>query len=209
MTNAVHSEVFSRTLVYIPIVHTEADMGALYEPLKRTALRRLGQASLRRKKEFVDKIWTKIEEVIDGLALTYTKVRLYQDGLPVCGREVEIVRDLARVGSRNHRLLLHLMEKGASIMGTESAELLVQEYQLVKQMLTPGHASRSGKAGDQQKALSDSLLRRRDQFIADGINGTLSAGETGILFLGLLHALENRLDEDIHVIYPLKDFSNF
>jgi hypothetical protein len=55
---------------------------------------------------------------------------IHLEGLPVCGHESEIVADLARAGSRNHRLLLRLREFGAIIMGTESAELLVEEYQL-------------------------------------------------------------------------------
>jgi hypothetical protein len=51
--------------------------------------------------------------------------------------------------------------------------------------------------------LSAALLAQRDQFIARRINDTLKAGETGILFLGLLHAVERYLDRDIRVIRPL------
>lgn len=71
--------------------------------------------------------------------LPYPRVRLYQDGLPVCGREVEITTDLARAGSRNHQLLLRVMERDATLMGTESAELLVRDYRLIKQMLEARH----------------------------------------------------------------------
>jgi hypothetical protein len=51
--------------------------------------------------------------------------------------------------------------------------------------------------------MSDSLLKRRDQFIADRINDTLCPGETGILFLGMLHSLRHLLDEQIKVVYPV------
>jgi hypothetical protein len=48
--------------------------------------------------------------------------------------------------------------------------------------------------------LSEELLKKRDRFIARRINSTLRPGETGILFLGMLHSLAALLDEDIRVI---------
>lgn len=193
---------FSRTLIYLPIIHTPADMGALKESVVRATLEKLGRLGLARKIQTIDKIWTEIEGVLDGLALTFEKVRLYQDGLPVCGREAEIVAELARAGNRNHQLLLRLMEKGATLMGTESGDLLVQEYQLVKHTLT-SRAPKAAAIVAQRQALSDSLLKRRDQFIANRIHETLKEGETGILFLGMLHSVERFLPKDIKVIYPL------
>ena len=127
---------FSRTLIYLPIVHTQADMGALKESVARASLEKMGRAGLARKIAAIDQIWTEIEAAIEALALSFDRVRLYQDGLPVCGREVEIVTELAQAGSRNHQLLLRLMAQGAVLMGTESGDLLVQEYQLAKQSLT-------------------------------------------------------------------------
>ena len=123
-------------MIYFPIIHTQADMGVLREAVDRATLEKVGRAGWSRKMAAIDKIWTEIEDAIDGLGLSFDRVRLYQDGLPVCGREVEIVRELAQAGSRNHQLLLRLMEKGASLMGTESGDLLVQEYQSARQSLT-------------------------------------------------------------------------
>ena len=40
----------------------------------------------------VDKFWKQIEETIDSLRLPYERVRVYQDGLPVCGKELELRR---------------------------------------------------------------------------------------------------------------------
>lgn len=194
---------FERTLIYIPIIHTRADMGALNESVSRVTLRKVGRAAFKRKVNAVDNVWTEIEKTIDNLDLPYKTVRLYQDGLPVCGREAEILRDLAKAGSRNHRLLLRLMERGATIMGTESAELVVEEYELIKKMLSAGDASETAKIEARQKALSDSLLKRRDQYIADRINSTLQIGETGILFLGMFHSLSGLIDKGIRVIYPI------
>ena len=193
---------FSRTLIYFPIVHTQADMGALQESVARATLEKAGRAGLARKTAAIDQIWTEIEAAIDALPLSFDRVRLYQDGLPVCGREAEIVTELAQAGSRNHQLLLRLMAQGAVLMGTESGDLLVQEYQLARQSLTTRPPRAAGVAAS-RRALSEALLQRRDQFMAQRINETLKNGETGILFLGMLHSLERHLHPDVKVIYPL------
>jgi hypothetical protein len=193
---------FSRTLIYFPIIHSQADMGALQEAIARATREKLGKAGITRKAQAVAQRWRQIDRAIAALDLSWRRVRLYQDGLPVCGREAEIVAALAQAGSRNHQLLERLMAQGAVLMGTESADLLVQEYQLAQQSLT-GHPPGLPEAAAQRRAMSESLLQRRDQFIAQRINDTLQPDETGILFLGMLHALERYLPEDIEVIYPL------
>jgi len=192
-----------RKLIYIPIVHTQADMGAFREPIRRAHLRKIGKTALKHKVNAVDRIWNDIEKTIERLDFSHGRVRLYQDGLPVCGKEEKIVKDLADSGSRNHTLLLRLMEKGAMIMGTESPELLMEEYKRFKKILASGDAAQIARMEADQKALSRSLLQSRDQFIAACINDTLCPDETGILFLGMLHALGALLDEDIRVVYPL------
>jgi hypothetical protein len=193
----------SRTLIYLPIVHTQADMGALKESVARATLEKTGRAGLARKTAAIDRIWTEIEAAIEALALSFDRVRLYQDGLPVCGREAEIVTELAQAGSRNHQLLVRLVGQGARLMGTESGDLLVQEYQLAKQSLTT-RPPRAASVVASRRALSEALLQRRDQFMAQRINDTLKHGETGILFLGMLHSLERYLQPDVKVIYPLQ-----
>jgi hypothetical protein len=177
-------------------------MGALQESVTQATLAKMGRLGLSRKMATIDKFWTEVEGVIDSLNLCYDRVRLYQDGLAVCGREAEIVMELARAGNRNQQLLLRLMSRGATLMGTESAALLVQEYQLARQSLT-ARPARSAGVARQRRLKSEALLRRRDQFMAQRINYTLQPDETGILFLGMLHALEKYLDKDVRVIYPL------
>jgi two-component system nitrogen regulation response regulator GlnG len=108
-------------------------MGALQGSVVQATIAKLGRTGLARKARAIDRVWTEIEAALDTLDLPFDRVRLYQDGLPVCGRETEIVTDLAQAGSRNHQLLLRLMAQGAILMGTESADLLVQEYQAAKQ----------------------------------------------------------------------------
>jgi len=193
----------SRTLIHFPIVHTLADMGALQESVVRATLNKVGRTGLDRKMQRIEDIWTEIERIITDWPLSFDKVRLYQDGLPVCGREAEIVADLAQKGSRNHQLLLRLMAQGAILMGTESGELLVQEYRLTCQALT-SRTPRAAELAARRRSMGDALLEQRDRFIARRINETLQQSETGLLFLGMLHAVERFLPKDIKVVYPLR-----
>lgn len=175
-------------------------MGTLAPSIRGKKLSLLGQQGLAHNAAAVEKIWQEIEGVASRLPVVPGTVRIYQDGLPICPHEQEIVTELAGSGSRNHKLLLQLESRGARVMGTESPELLVEEYQLARAALASGAALADGS---QQRQLCDTVLEKRDRFIADRINVTLGDGETGILFIGLLHSLSQFLDPDIRVTYPL------
>lgn len=192
-----------RLLIYIPIIHTQEDMGSLASEVKEITIKKLGEEEWTRKANLIDQLWTEIERITESLDLLCEKVRLYQDGLPICGKETEIMSDLAKRGSRNHQILLGLHEKGATLMGTESAELLLEEYHLVKRMLALRDSEDVARMEASQKGLRDALLEKRDRAISDRINRTLQPGEIGVLFLGMLHNPEEWLDPDIRVTYPL------
>ena len=192
-----------RRLIHIPIVHTQADMGTLRKSVRRVVVGKLGEEAWTRNIQAIQRFWEGVSDDVLGWKLPYQRVRLYQDGLPVCGREVDIVKHLVQAGSRNHQLLMGLMEKGATLMGTESPKLLLQEYELIQQMLAAGDPEAAARIEAQQKELSLRLLERRNRYIAGQINRTLHAGETGILFLGMLHSLEGLLAEDIQVSFPI------
>jgi len=192
-----------RKLIYIPILHTQDDMGSFSELIREATLEKHGEKFWDQKVDLINEIWAEINQKVKELDFKCEKTRLYQDGLPVCDRELELVTEIAKTGSLNHLLLIRLLERGAILMGTECAELLVEEYNLVKKIMAAGNIEEAGKIEASQKALSDNLLKKRDQYIAERINNTLGAGETGILFLGMLHSLENLLDNDILVTYPL------
>jgi len=192
-----------RTLLHIPILHTQADMGALKEAIRQATIKKLGQQGWERQLRTAHQMWALIRRLIENWDLPYQRVRLYQDGLPNCGREVEIVTQLAKAGSPNHELLVELIEKGATLMGTESPDLLLEEYQLIQQALARRAGSQAGRLEDGLRRLSRSLLEKRDRYIAGRISDTLGRGETGIVFLGLLHCLEGLLARDIQLCYPL------
>ena len=107
----------------------------------------------------------------------------------MCGKEEQIVHELAGAGSLNHQLVLELMGKGAVLAGTEDPQLLIREYQLHRRrMETTGLADQP--AGPPSEAAD--LLAARDLFIAQRMAATLQESETGLLFLGAAHRIDTR-----------------
>ena len=188
----------SRRLIWVPIIHTPEDLGSLKDSVRRLHVRRSGRGGWQRGQKLIEAMWTNIDREIARLELDDGRVRLYQDGLACCGKEEEIVRDLAKIGSRNHQLLLKLMARGACIMGTESPALLLEEYEISRHaVLAAGSAA---GASPEQREASDRILKQRDEFVARRINETLLPGETGLAFLGLLHSLAGLLAPDMEVL---------
>ena len=183
-----------RILIVIPIIHTEQDMGSLLEQTKQAYVTRYGHEKWTEHLKSIDDVWSGIRQMIAALELPYARVRLYQDGLPLCGKEEEIVKEVAAQGSQNHQLLVELIAQGAQLMGTEDPPLLLQEYQFHQ--------------GALQQEQSRELLAERDRFIAGRINATLPAGEIGLLFVGMAHSVEPLLEVDIltrHLLPSLKE----
>lgn len=173
-----------RRLIYVPVMHSDVEMGSTAAWYRETFVARHGEAKwMERGREYA-RVWRNIAQAIDDLGLDFPMVRLYQDSLPICGHEVAIVRDLAAQGSRNHQLLESLMERGATIMGTEPAGLLLEEYRLLQ----------AGGGGSPQ---GSGLLEQRDRAIAGRVDITLADGEVAILFIGALHQVERHLPSDI------------
>ena len=129
------SSVKARRLIWVPIIHTSADLGSLQSAVRRIHEQRGGTSVWQERVRQIGQLWRSIRTSLMQLELDWSSVLLYQDGLPVCGKEVCIVQDLARAGSANHRLLVELMAKGAQLVGTESPELLIEEYELNRQLL--------------------------------------------------------------------------
>jgi hypothetical protein len=156
-----------RTLIYIPIVHTDADMGAMSESLQQIYMKEYGRRKWTQRTATVEKLWKEIERRIAALPLDYTKLKLYQDGLPKCGQELEIAKSVAAGGSRNFQLLVRLVEKGARLIGTEDPDLLIQEYNRLRNALDnlKGSAAFQDSAHrrDSPPSLRDSRKRNKER----------------------------------------------
>ncbi len=121
-------------------------MGTLAKEIGSRLVKEIDPQLLRKKETTVDILWDNIESMLGEIDRSDAKLRIYQDGLPICGRETDIVNELASAGSRNHRLVATLAKNGATIMGTESGELLIEEYQRVKQS-SPNPVQRRRRSG--------------------------------------------------------------
>jgi hypothetical protein len=181
-----------RELVHIPIVHSEADLGPASAAVRQAYLDKGGEAAWNDSRQALARFWHAIERATERIGIGAATVRLYQDGLPVCGFEDKIIRDLARQGGANYRILARLADRGARIEGTEDPDLLRQEYELIL-------AGPDERDDGERETVLRNLLERRDCFIAERIDRTLQAGETGLLFLGALHHAIERLPDTIRV----------
>lgn len=194
-----------RSLNIIPIVHTVHDLGFMadrVQALKEEILTKRGAEASR---QLVDHFWSELRQGIEGWDLEFSNVRVFQDALPVdergnSGIETRIVRELAAKGSPNHQLIQWLCERGATLVGTESPKLLLEEYELIK--LGIEHRSAEEQDRIEMARRRNSVLERRDRFIADRIDATLAEGDVGIIFLGMFHRLHEHLSPNIEVAFP-------
>jgi hypothetical protein len=175
-------------LIYVPVVHSTVEMGSAAPAYKAAFVARYGESKWAERSAEFDAVWRGIADAINRLGLDLRRVKLYQDSLPVCGRENELVRDLASQGSRNHQLLENLMRDGATLVGTESPALLLDEYRLLQ---SPGRT----------EAQAAALLEARDRFVAGRIDATLGDDEDGVLFIGALHGVAKFLPQRIRIEY--------
>lgn len=191
----------TRRLIWIQIIHSLSDLGSVGDSFRQLYVQRTSHEEWDRHIRTLDDAWERIRRAIERMDLDYGAVRVYQDGLPQCGHEVEIITDLAASGSRNHQILLDLAARGATLVGTESPAFLLEEYDLVQQSLARLATGDTTGPTNEQENLSRLVLEKRDRFIAGRVDETLKGGEVGLIFLGLLHTLERFLPPDIEVTY--------
>ena len=134
-----------------------------------------------------------------NLDLKWEKVRLYQDGLPVCGKEREIVYKLAQDGNINYKIIWDLIQKGATLEGTEDPQLLRQEYSYTLKIAQAENLDQRDRMIKEYNKAGVGLLLKRDQFIAQRIDQTLRQGEAGVLFLGAMHRIDRFIPKDIEI----------
>lgn len=194
-----------RTLIYIPIIHTNPDLGSLADDLEKKAVKLLGSYWGEHKRT-IERYWEEIEGFLERKTLTpiksgFTKVLIFQDGLPEGGETAQaIINKLAHAGSPNYKLLKILTKKGAQMQKTEDPELLKQEYQLTKDLAAKKNLMSTIFAFLKYKLRKTGLLGARDNYIAKQINQNLTEGEIGICFLGAYHDILSKLASDIKII---------
>jgi hypothetical protein len=190
-----------RHLIYVPILHTVSDMGTLSGSMRDTYVKKFGAKKWQEHVSAIEEMWDGISRKVRALKLPFKKVKIYQDGLPLCGKEREIVDDLARKGSLNHRLVLWMIHRGASLVGTEDPQLLVREYEHLRGIAGARTHRERERLVHEFEGEAGSLLKKRDQAIRDRIVSTLNRGESGVVFMGLLHRVDELVPPYISVHY--------
>lgn len=187
-----------RKLLYVPIIHMEPDLGSLAPDIDKISGARYGQKRWEEHKKVILHFWHSISDFFDSLDITNLKI--YQDGLMANGvLGLKIIQEGAKKGSKNHQIVLKLVEKGAEIRQTEEINLLKEEYEYIVKLSQSKSFLERGLTYLQYKMRKGRLLDERDKFIAKTINQTLQEGETAVLFLGAYHNVLPRLSEDIVV----------
>ncbi len=172
----------NRALIYVPVLHSPADMGSFASSLSPSA-DYITQ---------VDAYWERVADEFRAMRRDWAGVRVYQDGLPDARPDI-VARIVADVESPNYRLLRWLVGRGAIAVGTEDPVLLQEEYELLKASMADDAARRvyADRAAG--------LLAARDRHIAGRIDATLPAGGTGVLFIGMQHDAVRALPPDFTV----------
>lgn len=195
------------SLIYVPILHTQKEAEEILTALQGDKIAGPAADTFAQEKS-VREMWDGIYEKIQQTNIPCFLVRIYQDALPVGGREREIITRLAERGSCNHQIILELVRKGAKLEGTEDADLLLKEYDNLLSLAEKTSASIQSyrDALEEYKGKSTKLMRERDAFIAERIKHTLESGEIPLVFMGVRHELEKQLQQHFvmhYIIYRL------
>ena len=192
-----------KKLIYVPILHAREAQVRSTSILRGNEKNDLGGEKNGRKLSPVEEMWEGIAAKIGGLKLPWNQTRIYQDGLPVCGNELEIVSRLAENGNLNFMALADLIKKKAKLEGTENIDLLIQEYDLLNKLLMKDSNKDRTDTMAEYQAKSRELLTLRDEFILKRITSTLLPGELPIVFMGVMHRLDKMLEKDFLVSYVI------
>jgi len=217
----------ARKLIYIRIIHSQADYGTIADGLAASVRDGLSAEEWRKRQEQVAAFWRKLRanlmrtmekelqspEATKGLPAPagrpagwsggrcWEKVRIYQDGLPAGGETaLRIVEEVAEKGSANYQLVRELLERGARIEKTEEASLLQEEYRLIQRIVSAPEGPARDRARRIYGRRSEALLAERDRFIAKRVDETLADEEVGLLFIGSAHRVSSYLPADIEII---------
>jgi len=177
-------------LIVIPIIHTHADFGSIGSKLQ-----------VNQEYEILAiQYWQTVSEYVQKLPMDFSKLKVYQDGLPDISTEI-VTKIVDETQTPNYNLLRWLRNKGAHIMGTEDPLLLLQEYRAL-QTIFNAEGEEQKQAALKYEKISAPLLEGRDKYITQRIRDTFPEDGIGILFIGLAHEVKRLLEQEMEVSEP-------
>jgi len=194
-----------RTLIYIPIIHSGADMGSMAAELTRKSIDEFGKEFWETHVDTVNKYWEIISQYCNTIDFGDKAVKIYQDGMVADGEiAIKIMEDSIKAGSKNYEIISRLINRGAIIVQTEDFSLVKKELEMLKSIPSSGALIMKVIRIIRFKISRSKLLNQRDEYIAGRIAATLGPNETGIIFLGAYHNILDKLPKDI-VVKELKE----
>ena len=176
-------------LIYVPVVHSTAEMGSAAPAYKAAFVARHGEGKWAERSAKFDVIWRAIADAIKALWLDLRRVKLYQDSLPVSGKRWHTFRTWRPWGVRTINFW--------SASCAEVPCLLA----LSRRSCSSTNTGCFKSPEERTDVIAAALLEARDRFIAERIDATLGDGEDGILFIGALHKVAKFLPQRIRVEY--------
>ncbi len=187
-----------RTLIYIPIIHTSADLGSLAEYVTKKGIADLGEDVWKGHRRAVEDFWDAISHFFNSVDVS--GIKIYQDGMVAEGEvSQKIVEEGVKSGSKNYELISRLLQKGAILVKTEDFNLVREERDRLLAITQAKSISQKIIAFIRYELTKNILLNKRDRFIAKRIDETLNQDETGIIFIGAYHNIKKRLPKDIKI----------
>ena len=188
-----------RTLIYVPIIHTGADLGSLAKDITKRGIADLGKEFWEEHRKTVDGFWDAIARYFDSEDVHEAKI--YQDGMVGEGEIGEkIVEEGVKQGSKNYELISKLLKRGAILVKTEDFVLVKREFDRIRKITQAKNLMEKLFSFTEYKLTKNKLLNKRDKFIARRIDETLNQDETGIIFIGAFHNIKERLPKDVRTI---------
>lgn len=188
-----------KTLLYVPIIHTSADLGSLAKAVAQRGIDAIGAEFWEKHTATVERFWDAVSDYF--AAAEAAGMLVYQDGMPADGElGAKITEECAKAGSRNYELVAKLLRRGAVLVKTEDIGLVKRERDRLAALTRAKTLFQKLAAYISYKRIKDKLLAKRDDFITKTIVETLGDGRTGVLFIGAGHNIRKRLPPEIRVV---------
>lgn len=187
-----------RTLIYVPIIHTSADLGSIAKDVTKRGIADLGKDVWEEHKKTVESFWDVIAEYFDSIDVSGMKI--YQDGMVAEGEIGEkIIEEGVKSGSKNYELVSKLLKRGAVLIKTEEFNFVKEERDRLLKITQAKTVIEKLLGFIRYKLAKNTLLNKRDKFIAKRIDETLHHSEKGILFIGAYHNIKKRVPKSIQI----------
>ena len=187
-----------RKLIYVPIIHTSADLGSIANQVDKRGIAGFGEEFWRKHRKTISGFWDSISNYFANLEVKDFKI--YQDGLVADGEVGErIVEEGIKAGSKNYEIIDDLVKRGAILVQTEDFPLVKEERDRIVKITQAKTTTQKLIAYLKYRLAKNSLLKKRDNYIAKRVDETLNHGETGILFMGAYHDIIPKLAKKIQV----------